>query len=45
VVKGQFDGRMTREWNAAGLAIRLWLPLDRLMPLVAAPLVPGTPRK
>jgi PAS domain S-box-containing protein len=40
VVKGQFGGRMTREWLAAGLTIRLWLPLERLDPLVA-----GAPRK
>jgi len=37
VVKGQFNGRMTREWSASGLTIRLWLPLDRLTPLVAEP--------
>jgi len=30
VVNGQFGGRMTREWSATGLTIRLWLPLDRL---------------
>ncbi|MDQ7249828.1 GAF domain-containing protein [Dongia sedimenti] len=34
VVSGQFHGRMTREWSSSGLAIRLWLPLDRLTPLV-----------
>ncbi|WP_395021703.1 GAF domain-containing protein [Dongia sp.] len=47
VVNGQFGGRMTREWSASGLAIRLWLPLDRLSPslVVASPLVEGTPRK
>ena len=49
VVQGQFAGRMTREWNADGLTIRLWLPLDRLMPvanpLFANPLVEGALRK
>jgi two-component sensor histidine kinase len=35
VVQGQFGGRMTREWSSTGLIIRLWLPLDRLTPLVA----------
>lgn len=35
VVNGQFRGRMTREWHSSGLTIRLWLPLDRLSPLVA----------
>jgi PAS domain S-box-containing protein len=35
VVTGQLGGRMTREWSSAGLTIRLWLPLDRLTPLVA----------
>jgi PAS domain S-box-containing protein len=47
VVHGQFNGRMTKEWSSAGLTIRLWLPLSRLMPgpLVASPLVEGAPRK
>jgi two-component sensor histidine kinase len=47
VVNGQFGGRMTREWSAAGLTIRLWLPLDRLgpAPLVSPPLVQEAPRK
>jgi PAS domain S-box-containing protein len=44
VVKGQFGGRMTREWSAAGLTIRLWLPLERLNPS-ASPLVAEPPRK
>jgi hypothetical protein len=39
-VSGQFGGRMNREWSSAGLTIRLWLPLDRLMPAGCAP---GTP--
>jgi PAS domain S-box-containing protein len=45
VIHGQFDGRMTREWSASGLTIRLWLPLGRLAPLVAPPLVPDRPQK
>jgi two-component sensor histidine kinase len=45
VVNGQFNGRMTREWSSAGLTIRLWLPLNRLTPLVAPPLVTDGPRK
>jgi PAS domain S-box-containing protein len=45
VVKGQFGGRMTREWSSTGLTIRLWLPLDRLTPLVAPPLVTGGQQK
>jgi PAS domain S-box-containing protein len=44
VVNGQFGGRMTREWGSAGLTIRLWLPLDRLIP-AASPLVPETQQK
>jgi len=35
VVTGQFGGRMTREWCADGLVIRIRLPLDRVTPLVA----------
>jgi PAS domain S-box-containing protein len=45
VVNGQFNGRMTREWSSAGLTIRLWLPLNRLTPLVAPPLVTDGPHK
>jgi two-component sensor histidine kinase len=45
VVNGQFNGRMTREWSASGLTIRLWLPLERLRPFVSPPLVDGAPRK
>jgi two-component sensor histidine kinase len=45
VVKSQFGGRMTREWIAGGLTIRLWLPLERLAPLVATPLVASAPQK
>jgi two-component sensor histidine kinase len=47
VVKGQFDGRMTRDWNSSGLTIRLWLPLDRLTPRppAANPLVEEAPRQ
>jgi PAS domain S-box-containing protein len=44
VVSGQFGGRMTREWGASGLTIRLWLPLDRFVP-PATPLVEAAPRK
>jgi PAS domain S-box-containing protein len=32
VVENQLGGRMTREWAPSGLAIRLWLPLERLAP-------------
>jgi two-component sensor histidine kinase len=45
VVKDQFGGRMTREWIVGGLTIRLWLPLERLDPLAATPLVADAPRK
>jgi two-component sensor histidine kinase len=50
VVNDQFGGHMTREWSPTGLTIRLRLPLDRLIPavarpLVASPLVEGAPRK
>jgi PAS domain S-box-containing protein len=47
VVSGQFNGRMTKEWSSAGLTIRLWLPLNRLVPgpPVASPLVEGAPRQ
>ena len=37
VVHGHFNGHMNRDWDAAGLTIRLWLPLDRLTPLVVSP--------
>ncbi len=39
VVTGQFGGHMTKDWHPSGLTIRLWLPLARLTPPVAPPLV------